>query len=335
MPPLNRRQGLWMLAGLGALAALPLAARRASAAPPGRTLCLVEKAEGRVAFYGAGDGRRLGAVALGIQPHEIASDGRFAYVGGYGVEGWKKPGAGGHVVWVIDLAARALARTIDLAPLGRLHGVRVDGAGRLYVLSEATSMLARIDRPRTGDAPDRMVAVGGARSHYMVVRRDGARAWVADTMSGAVIALDPRDGAAAPVRRLIGTAPEALALSRDEATLYVVDRPAGVIHALDAATLVPRASRAMRGEAVRLVTLGDGRLVVSNLTDKSLSRLDPSTLREEARLALPAGAAGLTVDGDALYASLADDRVAVVDLDAFRVAREFATGKAPDGAVVF
>ena len=336
MPPLDRRQGLWLLAGLGALAALPLAARRATAAVPrGRTLCLVEKAEGRVAFYAADDGRRLGAVALGVQPHEIASDGRFAYVGGYGVEGWKKPGAGGHVVWVIDLARRALARTIDLAPLGRLHGVRVDGAGRLYVLSEATSILARIDRPQAGDAPDRMVAAGGARSHYLVVRPDGARAWVADTMSGAVIALDPNDGAATPVRRLVGTAPEALALSPDEATLYAIDRPAGVIHALDAATLEPRARRTMRGEAVRLVVQRDGRLVVSNLADRSLSRLDPATLQEEARLSLPAGAAGLTLDGGTLYASLANDRVAVIDLATFRVAGGFATGKAPDGAVVF
>ena len=53
----------------------------------------------------------------GLQPHEIASDGRFAYVGGYGVEGWKKPGAGGHVVWVIDLARRALAPSRDLVQI--------------------------------------------------------------------------------------------------------------------------------------------------------------------------------------------------------------------------
>jgi DNA-binding beta-propeller fold protein YncE len=108
-----------------------------------------------------------------------------------------------------------------------------------------------------------------------------------------------------------------------------------VIHALDPATLEPRARRTMRGEAVRLVVQRDGRLVVSNLADRSLSRLDPATLREEARLSLPAGAAGLTLDGGTLYASLANDRVAVIDLATFRVAGGFATGKAPDGAVVF
>ena len=58
-------------------------------------------------------------------------------------------------------------------------------------------------------------------------------------------------------------------------------------------------------------------------------------LREEARPSLPAGAAGLTLDGGTLYASLANDRVAVIDLATFRVAGGFATGKAPDGAVVF
>jgi len=336
---IGRRRGLQLLAGGAvALAAIGFRATAQTGPSAGRSgiLALVEKGAGGVAFYAVPEGRRLGSVALGTQPHEIAADptGRFAFVGHYGVKSWKAPGAGGSDVWVVDLVGRKLLRTIDLAPFGRLHAVRTDAKGRLYVLSEKDSVLAFFDNPVTDEAPSRLIPVGGARSHYLVVRRDGARAYIADTLSGMVVMVDPENAAVAPVRRHIGTAPEAMTLSRDERTLYVVDRPNGTLHALDAATLAEKARRPMRGEAVRIVTQADGRLIVSNTADKSLSRLDPATLVEEVRLPLDAGASGLNLIGDTLYASLENDRVAVVDIRGWRVTGGFATGSAPDAAVV-
>ncbi|WP_375271443.1 PQQ-binding-like beta-propeller repeat protein [Sphingomonas sp.] len=328
-----------MLAG-GVVAAMAVGARAVARTVPSsgtaETLALVEKGAGCVAFYALPGGTRLGAVALGTQPHEIVADrtGRYAFVGHYGVKSWKAPGAGGSEVWVVDLAQQTLARTIDLAPFGRLHAVRVDDRGRLYVLSEKDSMLIRFDDPVRDEAPSRLIPVGGARSHYLVVRRDGARAYVADTLSGAVIMVDPDNMEVLPRRKRIGTAPEGMTLSRDERTLYVIDRPSGTIHALDAATLEERGRRTMRGEAVRVVTQADGRLIVSNLADKSLSRLDPVTLAEEGRLPLGTGAPGLNLADDTLYASLEDDRVAIVDLRAWKVTGRFATGVAPDAAVI-
>ena len=340
MSLIDRRQGLWGLAALGIATTLPLAWRRAQAAAPVRpgTLAVVEKGAGRVAFYGVPDGRPLGSVALGVQPHEMVADsaGRFAYVGGYGVKGWQAAGEGGHQLWVIDLQQRRLARTIDMAPYRRWHGMRTDASGRLYALSETDSVLARFDRPATAETPDRIIPVGGARSHYFVVKPDGSRAYVADTMSGMVIMVNPDDASFAPVKQHIGAAPEGLALSPDARTLYVVDRPAGILHALDAVTLQPRARTTLRGEAVRVIVQGDGRLIVSNPADKSLTRHNPATLAEEARLPLPAAAPGLNLpDGGAiLYAALDDDRIAMIDLVRWQVIGTFATGDAPDTAVL-
>ncbi len=328
-----------MLAG-GVVAATAFSARAvaktASSAPIGGTMALVEKGAGRVTFYALPSGSRLGTVALGTQPHEIVADrtGQYAFVGHYGVESWKAPGSGGSELWVIDLVQRRLARTIDLSPFGRLHAVRVDDHGRLYVLSEKDSMLIRFDDPLRDEAPSRLIPAGGARSHYLVVRRDGARAYVADTLSGAVIMLNPEDVGVAPVRKRIGTAPEGMTLSRDERTLYVIDRPSGTIHALDAATLEERLQRTMRGEAVRVVTQADGRLIVSNVADRSLSRLNPDTLAEEARLPLGTAAPGLNLAGNTLYASVENDRVLIVDLRTWKVVSRFSTGAAPDAAVV-
>lgn len=339
MSLIDRRQGLWGLATLGAAAAVPFAWRRAQAAAPrAKTLAVVEKGAGRVAFYDLPDGRRTATIALGPQPHEMVADpaGRFAYVGGYGVKGWQFGGEGGHQLWVIDLATRKLAHTIDLSPHRRWHGMRMDAKGRLYALSETDSLLARFDQPATAESPDRMIPVGGARSHYFVVKADGSRAYVADTMSGMVIMVNPDDASFAPVKQHIGTAPEGLALSPDERTLYVIDRPAGVLHALDAITLRPRARTSLRGEAVRVVVQPDGRLIVSNTADKSLTRHSPGTLAEEARLPLPAAAPGLNLPagGSILYAALEGDRMAIVDLAAWRIVGQFPTGGSPDTAVL-
>jgi DNA-binding beta-propeller fold protein YncE len=339
MPLIDRRQGLWSLAALGLASTLPLAwARRAQAVPRGGVLAVVEKGEGRVAFYRLPDGERLGQVPLGVQPHEMVADaaGRFAYIGGYGVKGWQFGGEGGHQLWVIDLEARKLARTIDLSPHRRWHGMRMDAKGRLYALSETDSLLARFDKPATADSPDRRIPVGGARSHYFVVKGDGSRAYVADTMSGMVIMVNPDDASFAPIKQHIGIAPEGLALSPDERTLYVVDRPAGILHALDAVTLRPRARKTLRGEAVRVIVQPDGRLIVSNTADKSLTRHSPATLAEEARLPLPAAAPGLNlpVGGSILYAALENNRIAIVDLAGWKITGGFATGDAPDTAVL-
>ena len=124
-------------------------------------------------------------------------------------------------------------------------------------------------------------------------------------------------------------------MSPDEKTLYAIDRPAGTIHALDAATLAVRRWKAMRGEAVRVLALPDGRLVVANLADRSLSRLDPDTFADSGHLPLPAAPVGLTLDGDTLYVALQNDRIAILDLGTFALAGGFATGKSPDAGVVF
>lgn len=335
MSDFNRRQMLQMIAVTSALPLLPALAR---AAPRDGVLVLVEKEAPGVSFYQLPEGQPLAHVALATQPHEIVADaqGRFAYVAQYGVGKWLAPGDGGHQVYVIDLAARAVVRTLDLTPYHRLHGIRMDAAGRLYVLSETDSVMIRFDNPSQDQYPSQIVPVGGTRSHYFVLRKDGSRAYVSDTLSGMVIMLDPHDPTFAPVKRLVGQAPEGACLSPDEQTFYVIDRYKGILHAFDASTLEPRQQVPLRGEAVRVVALPDGRLIVSNQADKSLSLLSADTLKEQQHMALEAAAPGLNLSpsGDVLYASLESNKVAMIDIAQWRIRGTFGTGKAPDAAIV-
>lgn len=331
------RRGFLAIGGATlAVAALGLPAL--AAADNDGLLVLVEKDAGSLGFYALPGGRRTDGIALATQPHEIVADaqGRYAYVAQYGVARWRGPGTGGDRVFVIDLIERRLRRTIDLSPYRRLHGIRMDQAGRLYVLAEIDSVLTRFDNPADSDVPDQAVPLGGARSHYFVLRRDGARAYVADTLSGMVILADPHDPASPPLRRLSGKGPEGCCLSPDESTFYVVNRYGGDIVAYDARDLRELRRAPTRGEAVRIVSLPDGRLVVSNETDRSLSLLRPDTLAEERRVPLDAAAPGLNLaaDGQRLYAALDDDSVAVIDTTTWRTEARFATRAGPDAAVL-
>ncbi|WP_256737611.1 twin-arginine translocation pathway signal protein [Pseudomonas sp. dw_358] len=335
MTPFKRRQILQMMA---VTSTLPLIPPGLAADSPKNELVLVEKEAPGVSFYQLPDGKPLAHISMATQPHEIVADAqhRFAYVAQYGMDKWLSPGEGGHLVYVLDLVARKLARTIDLTPYHRLHGIRMDAAGRLYVLSETDSVMIRFDNPSKDEYPSQIVPVGGTRSHYFVLTRDGRRAYVSDTLSGMVIMLDPHDPTFTPVKRLLGEAPEGSCLSVDEKTYYAIDRYKGVLHAFDAATLQPLKQVQLRGEAVRIAALPDGRLIVANQADKSLSLLHAETLAEVAHLPLEAAASGLNLApaADKVYASLESNEVVIVDIGKWQITGSFATQKAPDAAAV-
>lgn len=331
----DRRQVLQMIA---VSSTLPFLAPKSFASARNGVMVLVEKDTPAVGFYQLPEGRALAHIPLATQPHEIVADtqGQFAYVAQYGVGKWLAPGEGGHQVFVIDLKARKVARTLDLTPYHRLHGIRMDAAGRLYVLSETDSVMIRFDNPSQDEYPSQIVPVGGTRSHYFVLKKNGSRAYIADTLSGMIIMIDPHDPTFVPVKKLIGQAPEGACLSPDEQTFYVIDRYKGMLHAFDASTLAIKQTVQLRGEAVRVVSLPDGRLIVSNQADKSLSLLNRDTLKEEKHLPLEAAAPGLNLSrtGQVLYASLESNKVLEIDIASWRIAGVFVTGKAPDAAVI-
>ena len=80
-------------------------------------LLLVEKCSHCFSYYDIDSGTRLHSVQLPDFPHEFVVDAaqRYAYIGHYGVETSGHLGAGGTSIFQIDIAARKLARTIDIA----------------------------------------------------------------------------------------------------------------------------------------------------------------------------------------------------------------------------
>ncbi len=239
MPPaIDRRT---CLTGLAALA-LTQGSARAQAGPTrtgeaGRsdTLLVMEKGDRALGFYELATGRRTGRVELpGEYPHEFVVDraGARAYVAQYGAKSSTTPGPGGDAVYVVDLAARSLARTIDCAPFRRLHGIRLDAGDRLFVLSEDRDVLLGFDAPARAERPDRAVATGGIKGHLFSLSRDGETAYVVSILSNTVSRVRPFAPAEGPRIVATGLGPEGSALSPDEATLYVANRRSATLTAL-------------------------------------------------------------------------------------------------------
>jgi DNA-binding beta-propeller fold protein YncE len=297
-------------------------------------LMVIEKSSHCLSFYDTGVGALIDSVALPPYPHEFTVDSaqRHAYVGHYGVRTSAHPDPGGASVLVIDIAQRKLSHTIDCNPYRRLHGVKLDGADRLHVLSEAANVMLRFDEPLKAAAPSRALPTGGLKSHLFALSRGGEWAYCVNLTSHTVTKISPVDARIAPVPLSPGERPEGLLLSADEKTLFVGSRGTSTLVAIDTETMTLVRRAAARRDPSRIYGLNDGRLLVVNYQDMSLSIIDPHSLEEINWLKLqgrPAAACIHQSSGSA-FVSVDTDECLQVDLDNLAVVRSFKTKSEPD-----
>ena len=297
-------------------------------------LLLVEKCSHCFSYYSIESGQLEHSIALPDYPHEFVVDSkqRYAYVGHYGVETSGHLGAGGTSIFQIDIAAQKLARTIDIAPFNRLHGMQMDAQDRLYALSEERAQLVVIDKPETDTAPRRAVTTGGIKSHLFALTRDGQTAYAMNLLSHTVTKIKPYDATQIPVVCAPGEKPEGYALSADEKTLYVTNRWSNTICAIDTATMQVLRSAPSRDDATRLYLYRDDRLVVTNYGERSLSVLDSVTLFEIAHIPMEARAIALSYHPSKplAFVSQDNDKIGYFNMDTLRFERFISTQREPD-----
>lgn len=297
-------------------------------------LLLVEKCSHCFSYYNINSGERLHSIALPDFPHEFVVDSqqRYAYVGHYGVETSGHLGQGGTKIFQIDIAARSLVRSIDIAPFNRLHGMQIDDQDRLYALSEDRAQLVVIDKPDTDTAPRRAVTTGGIKSHLFALTRDGQTAYAMNLLSHTVTKIKPHDAMVTPVACSPGDKPEGYALSEDEKTLYVTCRWSNTLCAIDTATMQVKYQAPSRDDATRLYLYRDGRLVVTNYGARSLSVVDPATLKEIAHIQMDARAIALSYHPTKplAFVSQDNDKLGYFNMDTLKFDRFITTQREPD-----
>ncbi len=286
------------------------------------------------------DGRKLGEVASGAGPHEIAvsADGCIAIVTDYGHQ---QPG---NSLTVLDTVSGKALRSIGLGEHRRPHGIRFLPGGDALVTAEHGETLLRID-PGAGRIAQ-AVEVGGGVGHMVALSRDGKAAYVSKIAAGTVARIDVAAGAKTH-EVAAGKGAEGIEVGPD-GSVWVANRAEDTVTVHDPDTLEKLATLDSRGFPIRVAFTPDGRhALVSNATAGTLSVFDAASRARLATVALkPEGEAfrETMLGKDALPIGIAADpgrprvyvaisganRIAVVDSDAWKVVDYWRTGNQPD-----
>ncbi len=318
-----------------AATALTLHGVVAGAQVPGLTgtVIVTNKGPGAATIVDVASGRALASLPTGNGPHEIvlSSDGALAVVTDYGTGP-----APASSLTVIDVPGLRVARTIDINPYLRPHGiVFLPGDSLVAVTSEATQNVLVVD-VRRGEIV-RAVPTGKPGSHMVGVAADGRRAWTGDMGSHTVTELDLVAGRA--LRSVtVPNVPEAVNVTADGSEVWVGSNATGRVSVVDARTgAVSTAAEGFQWPYRVLFSPDSRTVLLPDYRGEVLRFVDRATRSELGRIAFPGGGPqGITMtpDGRFVLQSLAaQGRVAVIEAARRTVVGHLEVGMTPDGVV--
>jgi YVTN family beta-propeller protein len=155
-------------------------------------------------------------------------------------------------------------------------------------------------------------------------------------LSHTVTQIKPYDATFTPLACSPGEKPEGYALSADEKTLYVTCRWSNTLVAIDTATMQVTNRAPSRDDATRLYLYSRAgqadRLVVTNYGERSISVVEPETLKEIAHITMEARAIALSYHPTQplAFVSQDNDKLGYFNMDTLRFERFIATQREPD-----
>jgi len=305
---------------------------------PSVALLVGEKNGGRLAIIDPESLEIVARIPVGGNFHELATDGKFAYMG------TSLPG-----ITVADVAAQRRVESIDTSPFGGFHGLFVAG-GKVYIGHEQTRMISRYD-PATGTFDWAMGMPGG--SHLFKVS-DDERTIYAPSGNGRVITLlenplpDPNAAAGGRGGRGGGrggwsfttfpgdTRMEGFDVTPDGKEFWALNMNAKTITIIDLTTKTVAATIPYEGGLNNRIkfTLDGKYLLMNELQGTELRVWDVATRTEVRRIDVGAGGEGIFIDPvrpRAYYAVSSGNKLAVIDTENWTVIKEIPDLLNPDG----
>jgi YVTN family beta-propeller protein len=270
-------------------------------------------------------------IPVGTGPHEVAisPDGKWGFVSIYGIGG--QPG---NQLAVIDMAAKKVARMIDLGRYTRPHSI-VPVAGsplKLIVSSETTRNAVVVDAEQgvvIGAVPTEAAA-----SHMVAVQADGKRAYSANIQPGTMTALDMVAGKAVGSVE-IGPRSEGLATSWDGNEVWVGSMGAGTVSVVNVAAMKVDTVLTGFGVPYRMAVSPDKKFVVVNEAEANRATvIDGPARRPLGVVDLGGSPRGINISADSRWAFVAlgpQNEVVVIDLSNRQVVARYPVQTAPDG----
>jgi YVTN family beta-propeller protein len=270
---------------------------------------------------------------VGVGPHEtvVSADGKWGVVTIYGVGG--ATGAGNKLA-VIDLAAKRVARTIDLGTYTRPHGASfVPGKpSQVVVTSETTANIVLVDI-----AEGKVLAAIPTQhpgSHMLGVTADAKRVFTASIPFGGISEIDLEKRAF--VRDLqVSSTTEGVAVAPDGSSVWIGSNNQGSVSVVDTKSWSVVATITGPTMPYRIGFAPDGNTVV--FCDPQANKIwiaDVKTRKITGSvdgLGSPRGVKIATDNRTAFVTLGADNAVASVDLVDRKVNWSVPVGSSPDG----
>lgn len=300
--------------------------------PGGPNLVVTCKSADKVQFFDAGTLSLSGEIVMPGSTHEMvrAGDANTVYASVYGGGIFGKNKDPDRRIAVIDLAAKALTRTIDVGGNYAPHSVMMDEGGTLWCTAElANSVLAIVPG---NDAVER-IDIGGS-PHWVAISHATGKLFASFKTREAVAVVDLESRKRIDLI-IIPHGAEGLAVSPDGWALYVSAHHKGVLYAFDTRTHALHQTARIEGapgeikQLRRVRVTPDGRHVcVSSHVDNYAAVYDAITLRQLAGFPTPKAPMGFgfAADGEHAYLCCHDSAVTLeFALATGRIRRQFDT----------
>src|SRR5258708_39589408 len=211
----------------------------AVAQTPSPALLVLNKDANEMAIVDPSAMKVVGHIRVGEGPHEVATDGKLAFVANYGSH------TPGNTISVIDLATWKEIKRVDLSPMQRPHGIVARGGKGHFTVEDPTSPLPHPSptRPPELRPPDGEVSsydpsgqgglswsTGEYGTHMLVISEDGKKIFTTNIQSNSVSVWE-REGPAGPPGATIpvGKGPEGIDTPSDRRRGWVVHSQDGGI----------------------------------------------------------------------------------------------------------
>jgi YVTN family beta-propeller protein len=299
-------------------------------------LAIIEKVAGAVCFF-TEDGQQLAQVKVGDFPHEavLSPEGRL-YVSDNGVLWMTEDKLGTNTISVLDVHTMKKVDEINLGEFHRPHGIAIiPGKHMLLATTERPAALVMVDPVQKRVV--RHYDVKGKSPHMVIPLPDGEWAFVSDTDSSAVAAIDLKTGNTELIP--MGERPQGAVLAPSGDRIYVVNTGSNQISVIDTKTRkVVRTIPTGKGPG-RVTITPDGKTLVYNLQfEPGVGFADIATGKQVAMIPLSGRPLSLTMtkDGARAFAGIQDqDKVCFISVAGRKIERilQLPKGSGPDPAI--
>lgn len=325
------------IAGGASLVATPLAA----AEPPTLkgTLVVVSPKSSQAALIDIASKHIRKTLETGKGPHEVAAspDGKLAAVCDYA----GTPENPGSTLTIIDIPAAAVAKTINLAPHRKPHGIAWLDNERVICTSQESKALVIVNIAK-GEV-ERVLETGTALTHMLSLSADKKLVASASITEGNVSVFElPSGNKLAEIPAEIGS--EGIAMSPDGRCIWTGNTKAQSVSVIDVARKERVKTLPLAGYPIRAAFALDGSHVFISLPeDGAIAVFDPREMKVVNRIKVRGGPIEFSGQSDPVTIAMQPDGrygfaaiysgsdVAVLDLKEMTVVDKLPALNAPDG----